>query len=42
MEQESVGAKTKNKKKKKKKRMSVVDIGATMSFDGDDDFLDGF
>ena len=41
MEQESVGAKTKNKKKKKK-RMSVVDIGATMSFDGDDDFLDGF
>ena len=41
MEQESVGAKTKNIKKKKK-RMSVVDIGATMSFDGDDDFLDGF
>ena len=27
---------------KKKKRMSVVDIGATMAFDGDDDFLDGF
>jgi hypothetical protein len=30
------------KKKKKTKRLSVVDVGASMAFDGDDDFLNGF